>query len=127
MGAKGRCAVRTEDAQVLEPVVVADAVDVVEDQGQLCAAPDFALSAELASSILQPFLVQALLEIGAAVRGVLDEDVFEGQFLSTPEAPVTGMRVEVVDRDSPDRNPLPQHPPRPAGGTEAEPAKRLCV
>jgi hypothetical protein len=43
-------AVRADDLQVLQPVVVADPVDVVDDQRHQPATPLLALAAELAAT-----------------------------------------------------------------------------
>jgi len=72
-----RCAVGADDAQVLQPIVVAHAVDVVEDQPHGAASPKVVLTAELTDRRLATFCVEALLEEVAGERGVLDEDRFE--------------------------------------------------
>ena len=63
-----RGTVRADDSEVLEPVVVGHAVDVVEDQRHPPAAPFLALPAELAPPLLEAVVVEALLEMTAAVR-----------------------------------------------------------
>jgi hypothetical protein len=70
-----RRAVRTHDAEVLEPVIVADPVDVVEDQRKPASAPQLALPAELAALRLKSRRVQPLLEMAARERRALDEDL----------------------------------------------------
>jgi hypothetical protein len=45
MGVEGRRTVRTDDPQVLEAVVPAVAIDVVENQRDKPAVPEFALAA----------------------------------------------------------------------------------
>src|SRR5437764_13994858 len=47
-----RGAVRTNDLEVLEPVVRGYAIDVVQDQSHLAPAPLLALAAQLAHSVL---------------------------------------------------------------------------
>jgi hypothetical protein len=58
-----RGAVRANDSQVVESVVVPDAVDVIEDQAHPLAVPILILTAELAASILEPCSVQPFLEL----------------------------------------------------------------
>jgi hypothetical protein len=64
-----RCgAVRADDPEVLETIVVADAVDVVEDQRQTSAIPCFVLAAEFADRALDTLVVEPLLEVAPAKR-----------------------------------------------------------
>jgi hypothetical protein len=48
-----RGAVGASDPEVLQPVVVADPVDLVENQSHLTAAPARALAAQLAAPLLE--------------------------------------------------------------------------
>src|SRR5215208_7105900 len=48
VGVERSCAVRAHDPEIVEPVVVVDAVDVIEDQAHRLALPLLALAAELA-------------------------------------------------------------------------------
>ena len=56
-----RRTVWADDLQVLEAVVVGDAVYVVENQRHLLATPQFTLTTELAFADLQSLLEQARL------------------------------------------------------------------
>jgi hypothetical protein len=71
-----RCrAVRAHDLQILDAVVVADAVDVVEDQRQTPSAPNLTLAAEFALRGLETGLVQPLLQLAARERRPLNENL----------------------------------------------------
>jgi len=70
-----RSAVRAHDAQVLDPIVVADAVDVIEDQRHASPAPHLTLAAELALTRLEARLVEPLLQMATRERRALDEDL----------------------------------------------------
>jgi len=58
-----RGAVRADDAEILEPVVVTDAVDVVEDHGDSCPAPNLAMAAQFANRLPEPILIEAPLQV----------------------------------------------------------------
>jgi len=58
-----RGAVRAHDAEIFEPVVVTDAVDVVEDHGDSCPAPSLALAAQFANRLLEPILIETPLHV----------------------------------------------------------------
>ena len=75
---ESRVAVRADDLEVLEAVVVGPAVDVVKDERHLAAAPVLSLAAELAATLLQAGLVQALLEMASVVGTAGHEHFFEG-------------------------------------------------
>jgi len=64
---RGR-AIGADDAEVLETVVVADPIDVVEDQRHPAATPQLVLTAELTYGPLQVRRVQPVLQVVAAVR-----------------------------------------------------------
>jgi hypothetical protein len=65
---QGGGAVRAHDAQILDAMIVADAVDVVEDQGHRSAVPNLVLTTQLASSLFQSRVEEALLEVSPCVR-----------------------------------------------------------
>ncbi len=123
-----RRAVRAEDPQVLEPVVVADAVDVVEDQRHPAAAPLLVLAAELAALRPEAGVEEPLLELGAVVAAVLDEDPLERdrRARSPPRTLAQHVaRVEVGGRDAPLSRVLPEGREVAAGRAQAERAERL--
>jgi hypothetical protein len=60
-----RGAVRAHDPEILEAVVVPDAVDVVEDQRHAGAAPRLVLTAELADRRLDALAVETVLQMSA--------------------------------------------------------------
>jgi hypothetical protein len=70
-------AVRAQDPQVLEPVVVRDPIDVVEDQRQARAAPLLALAAVLTATRFDAFLVQTCLDRAATGARPLHEQVLQ--------------------------------------------------
>ena len=72
-----RRAIGAEDSQVLNPVVVPNAVDVIEDHRHPLAAPALALTALLAFRSLQAGLDQTLLQVAAAVGRMLNENLLQ--------------------------------------------------
>jgi len=56
MRVEGRCTVRANDLQILDSVVVSDAVDVIDDHRHTPASPVLVLAAKLASRFLQALL-----------------------------------------------------------------------
>ena len=103
-----RCAVGTYDSEVLESVVVADPIDVVDDQRHPAAAPHLVLTAQFATARLQSRLVQPILQLAARVRGSFDEYFLERiRFVAgvTPPGPV---RVELGCRNAVVRDELAQ-------------------
>jgi hypothetical protein len=123
-----RRAVGAEDPQVLEPVVVADAVDVVEDQRHPRPAPLLVLAAELAALRLEPDVIQTLLELGAVVTAVLDEHLFErnrrARSLACPLASDFAS-IEVGRRDAPLPCVLPESSEVAPRRAQTERAQRL--
>src|SRR5665648_400743 len=65
--AQRRRAVRTDDLQVLQTMVIANAVDVIEDQRHPLPSPDLGLPADLASALLDSFGVEPLLQRTPAI------------------------------------------------------------
>jgi hypothetical protein len=61
-----RCAIRTNNSQVLEAIVVPDAVDVIKDERHATAVPVVVLSTELADRLLDALVIEALLEVAPA-------------------------------------------------------------
>lgn len=94
-----------------------------------CAAsPKVVLTAELADRRLATFCVEALLEVVAGERGVLDEDRFER---CAPLAEIRGAcprRLEVGYGYAPDLECVsPERLPVPAGRAHSKPPKRARV
>jgi hypothetical protein len=77
VGVERRGAVGAHDAQVFDAVVIGHPVDVVEDQAHPPAPPELTLSAQLADGLLEPGLVEALLEVIASEARMLDEDLLQ--------------------------------------------------
>src|SRR5215217_8173276 len=63
VGVESRGAVRADDSQVLDAVVVRHPVDVIEDHAHHRAPPDLTLTTELADRFLEPRVIQPLLEM----------------------------------------------------------------
>jgi hypothetical protein len=126
-----RGAVRAHDAQVLDPVVVTDAVDVIQDQGHSASAPHLALAAELALTHLQPRLVEPLLQMATRERRAGDEDLFKRSFRharARERVATRGVRIEVIHRDPPDLGCVPlERSPVVAARAHPETPQRLRV
>jgi len=107
MGIQRRRAVRADDAQVLEPVVVAYPVHVIEDQCHPTPAPKLALSTYLASSVLEALSKQPPLEVTSAVGRALDEDLVKWASDRPDAQRSDGIGIEMIGGDLPDADPLP--------------------
>jgi hypothetical protein len=62
-----RVAVRTHDAEVLQAIVVVDAVDVIKHQGNVPPVPLLSLLAELTRPLLETFVVEPPFEVRSVV------------------------------------------------------------
>jgi hypothetical protein len=125
MRVQRRIAVRAQEAEVLEAIVVPYAVDVVEDQPHAQASPHLALPTHLASKLLEPRFDEPALQPLTLVSGSLHEHLVERYRLApgrTRPAP-----VEVVRRDAPQREVLLQGRLIAPRGTHPEPDQRVEV
>lgn len=102
---QGRSTVWANNPEILEAIVVADAVGVVEDQRHRCPVPLLPLTAKLALAPLDSFRVKAPLEVASRVRRALDQDLCQGSRLIDPsqrfKARAAGVKVRSVDLPSP--------------------------
>jgi hypothetical protein len=73
---------------------------VIEDQPHSTPTPLLGLAAQLADALLEACLVEAPLEMVAAVGRPLHKNLIERNGLSPRRRP-RGVRVEVIDRDLP--------------------------
>jgi hypothetical protein len=105
-----RGAVGADHPKVLEPVVVRDAVDVVEHQRHAAATPVLALTAQLTLRRQEAGIEQTSLQVEAVVRRVLHENFVERNLISAscPSTPYVG--VEMVCLDVPPPGPLLKGP-----------------
>jgi hypothetical protein len=92
---RGR-AVRAQNTKILEPVVVVDTIDVIQDHRHPRAAPVFALAAHLANRILQALQKKAILEMGPAVGRMFDEDLVERDAAPAQSVVSRRIRIEVI-------------------------------
>ena len=107
MRIKRRRAVRADDPDVLDPVVVSRSVHVVENQAHSATTPDLPLATDFADRPLQPRLIEAGLEIAARVSRSLHEDLVQRNRLirSSERLPVGRPGIEVVRGDLPSVRP----------------------
>jgi hypothetical protein len=117
-------AVGAEDPQVLEAVVVRDAVDVIDDQRHALAPPKLTLAALLAAALLEPLAEETLLEVLAAVRRVADEDLGDRDRLSAVRR-APPRRAKMAGVDAPPARVALDRRGVAAGGAIAEPAQGL--
>jgi hypothetical protein len=115
-------AVRADDPEVLQAVVVRYTVDVIEDQPESAAPPQLALSAELTNRLLEPSFVEPFLETGARETRVLDEDLRERLAPADTGPTQAGVWVEVIGRDAPQRRILLENQMAAAALTHAKAA-----
>jgi hypothetical protein len=106
MRIEGRSAVRANDPQVLQAVVIGDSIDVIEDQRHRPSPPVFALAAHLAASLLQIFEIKSLLQLVPWVVRISDQHLLEwrSRFRGCPSRRCAG--IEVVRRDLPPLEPF---------------------
>src|SRR3954467_2533596 len=95
MGVERRRTVRANDAQVLEAVIPAVAVDVVENQRDQTTVPELALSAQLTAPLLQALFVEPVLEMTAVERRVLNQHLRKRSSPSRSGTSLTCVWVEV--------------------------------
>lgn len=58
-----RRAIGADNPEILDPIVVGNAIDVIEDQCHPATTPAFALTAHLAPAPLQPPFEQSMLDV----------------------------------------------------------------
>ena len=68
--------VRAHDAQILDAMIVTNAIDVVEDQCHRSVTPNLALTTQLATPLFQPRLEEALLEVSPRRIGRVGHQYF---------------------------------------------------
>ena len=108
MRRQGGIAVRAHDAEVLEPVVVVHAVDVVEDEGQPRAVPLLPLAAHLALTELETFVVEPRLEAVPTGGAADDEHLVERPASSANAGWIAAAVREVLRGDLPPIDPALQ-------------------
>lgn len=120
---ESRGAIWADDPQILKPVVVRDAVDVIEDQRHPATAPNLVLSAQLAIPRFEAFCEQSSLDMAAVIRGVFDEHFLEGDRGPSPveEFPSHCIWVEMVGIDAPQRRVFLERLPVPTRAPIAKP------
>jgi hypothetical protein len=105
VGVERRGAIRADDPKVLEPVIVAPPVDVIEDQRHAPPLPFLSLTAQLAPPCLEPLREETLLELDPREGRPLDEDLGERDRDLSIALECRGAgrrRIEVLHRDVPD-------------------------
>jgi hypothetical protein len=101
---------------------------VIEDQGHPSPSPDLALSAELTFQPLESLVNQSPLQCRSPIGGVLYENRFQRQRLSTEPLNPRGIRFEVIGGDLPDVVDVPaKEPVVPANRSQAKPTKCFGV
>ena len=95
VGLQRRSAIRAHDLEVLEPVVVRYAVDVIEDQRHRPSEPLLSLPAQFALPALQALAEQSPLQISAVVVRVRHENLVEGPRLARDRIALGPVRIKV--------------------------------
>jgi hypothetical protein len=122
-----RGAIGAHDPEVLEPVVVRHAVDVVEDQRHRATAPELALIADLTPRLLDAVGEEPSLQVAAMVRRVLDEQLGERSWRPVQRRAPHRVLVEVRCADAPQGDVLLDRPMVPACRAKPQFAQRLAV
>jgi hypothetical protein len=116
-----RCrTVRADDLKVLEPVVVRDAVDVIQDQRHWASEPFLSLPAQLALAALQALAEQSALQRPAVVVRVGHENLAERPPGAGHRIAPGPIRVKVPGVDAVALDQLPERPEIPPGRAEAD-------
>lgn len=125
MSFQSRSAVWTDDPKILDPVVVADAVDVVKDQADSLAVPELALPAQFALLPLESLLIQAALQIAPTVDRTLNKNLCQRDLrvVSTKCLNARSVWVKVLHRNTPPVCPFPQGSRVGAGVAVPKPAQ----
>jgi hypothetical protein len=98
-----RCgAIGADDLEVLDPIVVWNAVDVVEDQRHQTTPPQFVLAALLATALLEALAEEALLELAARVCRIDYQHLLKRDRRLMEVADRGATRIEMIGRDPPD-------------------------
>ena len=118
-------AVRADDAQVLDPVVVAHTVNVVEDEADRAPVPVFVLPTELAAPLLEPGRVEPPLQTAPAVCRANHQHLVERDPSTDAAFARGGIGIEVIDRDPELGHPPLQCPPIATRRAIAQPAERF--
>jgi hypothetical protein len=96
MRIESRRAIGADDLEILEAIVVGNAVDVIEDQRHPATAPHLVLATQLAYPRLQTGLEQARLEVRAWIARPFDQDMAQGDWISLKCVVARAIRIEVV-------------------------------
>jgi hypothetical protein len=118
-------AVRAHHSEVLDPVVVRSAVDVVEHQRHPPTVPMLVLTAELTARFQETGIEQASFEVETVVRRVLDQYTLERDLHRARCPSTTEVRVEMIGVDAPTPCPLLERPIVPTPDGIAEVSKRI--
>lgn len=125
VGVERRVAVRADDAEIFQAVVVSDPIDVIKDERHPSPVPYLALPAELAGTLLDAFLVEPALQDAARRPRALGQQGFHGATLGFHRSRPRGVRVEVIRRQLPPRGPLLEHRRRASSRAAIEAAQCL--
>ncbi len=101
MGIESRSAIRADDPQILDPVVLRRPVDVIEDQRHAAATPVFVLAAHLTNTLLHTHLEEPLLDLAPRVGRSADKDLGQRPWRAMEVSRRSRSRIEVVGRDLP--------------------------
>jgi hypothetical protein len=99
--------------------------DVIEDHGHPLVPPDLALTTELTDGLLEPSLVEALLQSRALASRALDEQLLKGAAATGMALATRPVSVEVAGIDPPQGNVLLERPPVSAVASIPEVAQGL--
>lgn len=125
VGIQGGGAVWTDQPKILQSMVIANAIDVVEYQRHWSTSPKLALTAKLAHRLLPTLTQETTLDVLSRVSRVPYENIRQRPLppLQIPTPSCT--RVEVLGRDLPYRGVFLENPPGTASRAQTEPAQAL--
>lgn len=122
---ESRRAIGANDPKILQPVVIPDSVDVIENHRHRLASPHLAQTAKLTLRLLQASCEKAMLEMVTGVSRALDEDLSE-RLLPLFQVVLAGSgRIEVVGGYLPDPGIFLEDSPSATRRTKTERSQAL--
>lgn len=121
-----RGAVRTDHSQILDSMVVPDAVDVIQDHRHWPLPPNLTLSAQLTLRFLQTSREEPTLDVLATVGGVCDQDLRQGPRLALQIEASGRLGIKVLRGDLPLLRVFLENAPSTTRRAEAQLAQAFC-
>jgi hypothetical protein len=125
VGIESRRTIRANHPKILQPMAVANAIDVIQNHRHWPAAPHLALTAKLTLRLLMALCQKTMLEVVAGIGRSLDEDLGERLPPLLQVVLTRRGRIEMIGRYLPDRGVFLEDPPGATCGAKAERSQAL--